>query len=109
MEGLMSICTYFGSKNCHPDIRQFRKSQIEKTGENRAKLLTKENLEKFDEICKTCKVRLFKIGQKKCPVCENTNIKLSNIVGIEYHFGSLKGNLYICNNCNTKLVSEQIF
>jgi len=21
MEALMSICTYFGSKNCHPDIR----------------------------------------------------------------------------------------
>jgi hypothetical protein len=109
MEGLMSICTYFGSKNCHPDIRQFRKSQIEKTGKNRAKLLTEDNLIRFDEICKSCKVRLFKIEKKKCPVCKNTNIKLSNIVDIESPFGSLKGNLYICNNCNTKLISEQIF
>jgi len=108
MEGLMGICNYFASKNCYPDVRKFGSVQEKKPGRKLLKLPAGEELRKLDEICKKCAIRLFEIETKKCPVCENEDIILSSIVNIESQFGSMKGNLYRCNKCNTKLLSDKI-
>ena len=109
MEGLMCICTYFGSKNCHPDVRKFASVQEKKPGRKFLQLPVGEELRKLDEICKNCTIRLFEIEIKKCPVCENESIMLNSIVDIESQFGSMKGNVYRCNKCDTKLLSDKIF
>lgn len=108
MQGLMCICTYFGSKNCHPEIRKFSSIREKKPGKKFHMLPVGEKVRKLDEICKKCAIRLFEIEEKKCPVCDNEDIKLSSIVDIHSQFGSLKGNLYTCNKCDTKLLSEKL-
>jgi len=109
MEGLLCICNYLGSKNCHPDIRKFRNIREIKPGKKFHMLPVGEKVKELDEICKKCKFRLFEIKIQKCPACDNVDIKLTSIIDIDSQFGSLKGNLYKCNKCNTKLLSDKIF
>jgi len=109
VEKLMDFCTQWGLSECHDDIRKY-KVELEFGPEEglRGDLIIPPvgvELKRLNDICKTCKHRLFEIVEPQCPACDSK--KISKIAsGGQAHRPDL-GNVftYECENCKSKLTS----
>jgi len=109
MEGLMHFCTQWGLHGCHDDISQYNTQKELGLADNLKIWPVGKELKRLDDICKTCKHRLFEIEEPQCPACASKEISKIGSGG-QGHRPDLENIFfYKCENCNSKLSSRKEF
>jgi transcriptional regulator NrdR family protein len=98
MEGLMHLCTEWGTPGCHPEVSKLSIASEVKEGEDTPIWPVGEELRRLDNICKKCKERFFIADEEQCPYCDSRDVERTggshNIPGEAVAYG------FRCNECN---------
>ena len=98
MKGLWHLCKKRGGLDCPPDIFALINT------EDKFLLPDKIEMEKYNDICKKCRHRHFKITGKKCLVCAGELEALANAPSRHASLGGIE-HFYECSDCGTPYYS----
>lgn len=107
MRAIMYSCLNWGDIKCNVEVSQF--ARWSKVGGD--KEITNgpcgPTVNSYNEICRACGHRQFEIREKRCKVCESTDIQLigSGRNGKNPSTGDAIY-YYRCNKCDSGLVSD---
>jgi hypothetical protein len=103
LETMMFRCLNWGDPCCRPRVRAFIK-RVENMG-RRAKRQNHPSLrelERLNEICRSCPASFFEIQRKECPVCGSRRVE-ANLSGVS---DSPPLYSYRCGSCGRFLFSS---
>ena len=106
MRALMYSCINWGLTKCNVKVSQFARWS---TGEGEKEISYGPygpEVIPFNDICRICGYFQIEIREKRCNVCESTDIQLMDSGGNEKNPDTEGRFLYRCNNCDSNLVSD---
>ncbi len=96
-ESLHSDCLKWGDPVCHPEVQKWYFAQEMKDGDAIPIKPVGNGLRALDEICMSCKERLFEAKDRNCVVCGGT-LERSDFSLL---FKGEETYAYNCSNCKT--------
>ena len=99
MRGLMHLCLNWGSPECHSEVSKVMYPKEIRHAEDIHTWPVGKELEKYDQICKTCEKRFFNIEERKCLVCKKEELEAQPPIKLKYTSGAEY--YYKCPQCGT--------
>lgn len=90
----MFDCKNWGSGICKPEVNRYYIQESKEPGDEFVEWPLPEKQKNLDEICEKCENRLFKVKDKKCPICGGERF---NQEPKRFH--------YKCENCKVLIYS----
>lgn len=106
MRAIMYSCLNWGDIKCNVKVSQF--ACWSKVGGER-EIITGpcgSEVSFYNEICRVCGHRQFEIREKRCKICESTDIQLIGSGRNGKNPSTGDAVYYRCNKCDSDLVSD---
>jgi len=105
MTALMYSCINWGYAKCNAKVSQLARWSTEGTEKEISYWPCGPEVIPYNDICRVCGNRQFEIREKRCKVCESTDIHLIGPGENGKDHSKEDAIYYRCNKCDSNLVS----